>query len=325
LTTDRAAQDRLGEVVEATRKVFVGSSSEATALARRVSEVIEDAGMTPTVWNLNSFPPGRTLVEQIDNLPCEFDAAVLLATPDLSCQRGSRSFRSPAPNIVFEYGYLSARLTRHRVALLRLLDADMPSDLLGVKVIEDSRTGYLTRRLPARLVDELRAWLGRLPKLASDVHPTLQLHGYSGTWRIENNFDLWRGFQVQRPDSIYFDGRTTLFIPANGRGGSGMMFGTTYLSVGGYHATIDVVNEVMNAAVSATGELTLRIQVLRRNYTQDGTFPLADLFHDEPRNTEFDVRLNPADSAPKELHGMHTFTRATEVYSSARERYVQIP
>jgi predicted nucleotide-binding protein len=90
--------------------IFVGGSSEATELAAKIATVIAAAGMSPVVWNMGAFRAGQTLLERIENLPYEFDGAVLLATPDIRCTRQGKSFHAPAANVIFEYGYLSSRL-----------------------------------------------------------------------------------------------------------------------------------------------------------------------------------------------------------------------
>ena len=91
-------------------RIFVGSSSEALELAEIVRHVIEQAGATPVMWNSGAFRPGRTLLEEIESFPGEVQGAVLLATPDLHCTRGSEEFWAPAPNLMFEYGYLGGDL-----------------------------------------------------------------------------------------------------------------------------------------------------------------------------------------------------------------------
>src|SRR4051794_26062737 len=93
-------------------KIFVGSSTEAVELARKVAGVVEEAGMIPAVWDTGTFPVGSTLLERIDGLAYEFDGAVLLFTPDTRSVRGGLTIAEPISNVMFEYGYLSARLTR---------------------------------------------------------------------------------------------------------------------------------------------------------------------------------------------------------------------
>src|SRR5262249_61527485 len=101
-------------------KIFVGSSTEALNEAGFIAQVIEkQPGMEAVVGNRDAFPVGRTLLEAIERLPFDYHGAVLLATPDVSCRRDGESFTAPVSNVVFEYGYLAARLTRERVAICR--------------------------------------------------------------------------------------------------------------------------------------------------------------------------------------------------------------
>ncbi len=180
------------------RTIFVGSSGEATKLAAKIASAIAGAGMSPVVWNTGAFPVGQTLLERIENLPYEFDGAVLLATPDIHCTRQDESFLAPASNVIFEYGYLSSRLTHRRVAICRFREADLPSDLKGVKVIEGKDVDYEAPELPQDMNREITSWLDRLPRLAAGISPVTQSHGYSGRWSIENRYDLWCGIGSPR-------------------------------------------------------------------------------------------------------------------------------
>ena len=76
-------------------RIFIGSSSEAIDLARHAETIISGAGMTATRWDGAAFAPGRTLLEQIEDLPFDYDGAVLIATSDLVGKRGSRLHRGP--------------------------------------------------------------------------------------------------------------------------------------------------------------------------------------------------------------------------------------
>jgi len=165
--------------------------------------------MTPVVWNTGAFPVGSTLLERIESIADEFEGAVLLFTPDVHSVRSGRRTNEPVSNVMFEYGYLSARLTRRRVAICLFQDAALPSDLQGVKIINAGAVGhravgargagYGTPDLPAHMIGELRLWLEGLPRRAERIPPVVQLHGYSGTWEIETRFTLWRGMQVTEP------------------------------------------------------------------------------------------------------------------------------
>jgi CAP12/Pycsar effector protein, TIR domain len=137
---------------------------------------IDAAGMTSVVWDTGAFPVGSTLLERIESFADDFEGAVLLFTPDVISMRGGQTAREPVSNVMFEYGYLSARLTRQRVAICLFEDVALPSDLQGVKVMNAGAVGYRTQegrgndystpKLPANLIHELGIWLESLPCLA---------------------------------------------------------------------------------------------------------------------------------------------------------------
>jgi Predicted nucleotide-binding protein containing TIR-like domain len=315
-------------------RIFVGSSTEAIGLARSVGVAIAAAGMTPIVWDTRAFPVGSTLLERIEGLADEFEGAVLLFTPDVHSVRSGRTTHEPTSNVMFEYGYLSARLTRRRVAICLFEDAVLPSDLQGVKVIKAGAVGYRTPaargvgystpELPAHVIDELNFWLSGLPRRAEDIPPVVQLHGYSGTWDIETRFEVWRGMQVTPPNEVFWYGFTFLFIPPTGRGGKGTMYGSAHIDWAGYRSRYDVVNEVREATVDDHGSLTLRVLIVRRHLVfEEGTVP-DNRLHAYLPDKEFYVHLAPVRGEPRELRGLHNYTRGMESYQAAVERYHHI-
>jgi hypothetical protein len=315
-------------------RIFVGSSTEAIELARNVGAAIEAAGMTAVVWDTGAFPAGSTLLERIESFGDDFEGAVLLFTPDVVSVRSGQTAGEPVSNVMFEYGYLSARLTRQRVAICLFEGAALPSDLQGVKVMnagpvgdrtaEERGTAYGTSTLPANLIRELGIWLESLPRLAEQIPPVLQLHGYSGTWRIETRFDIWRGLPASSPNEVFWYGSASLFIPPSGRAGKGIMYGSAYVNWTGYRSRYDVVNEVRDATADRHGALNLRVLVVRRQLVQEeGALPDERLRGDLAAN-EFDIHLEPAAGQPRELRGVHHYTRGTEVYQAAVERYRRI-
>ena len=159
-------------------KIFVGSSTEAQKVAEAVGEVIDShEGTEAVLWN-TLFPAGIILLEQIERLPNEISGAVLLATPDLECRRNEKTVAAPIANIVFEYGYLSARLGRKRVSILQFGDVDLPSDLQGVRVIKDNQYEYQkgsAAPLLERTKRDLSQWLEQLPRQTPGLPPISQV------------------------------------------------------------------------------------------------------------------------------------------------------
>jgi hypothetical protein len=302
-------------------RIFVGSSSEALELAEVVGHVIQQAGLTPILWNSGAFRPGRTLLEEIESFPREVQGAVLLATPDLRCIRGDEEFWAPAPNLLFEYGYLGGRLTRDRVAICRIDDAEMPSDAHGVKLIESTRSDLCGTEPPRGFVAELTNWLSGLCTLAPGIPPTVQLHGYSGKWEVHNSFSMWRGLSLNGPDQVHFDGTAYLTIPLTGKGGRGVIYGASYIALSGYQARHYNVNEVLVATVSANGVLELLIEVRQRILTFEQGHPPDQRLRDELRDKRFNVSLTPDPDKVGVLRGRHTYRQGLRLFNFADEEY----
>ena len=305
------------------RRIFIGSSSEGLNLAQLVAQVIEEAGMEPILWN-TVFPAGNILLEKIEQLPSMVDGAVLLATPDLVCDREGKKekFSAPVANVVFEYGYLSARLSRQRVAICQFDGAEMPSDLQGMKVVlaGSYEKGDLLD-LPAEAKTDLQSWLAALPPLAAGMTPISQVHGYSGIWHVQNRFSLWRGMKMGKNDNIYFDGKTFLVLSVDGKSGSGIQTGSLYISVSNYRAKYDIVNEVQKAEVDDEGTLTLHIKVIRRQQVEEEGDPPNERFREDLANKEFTVELKPVPGEARRLKGIHEYFRASRLYQSSEENF----
>jgi hypothetical protein len=285
--------------------------------------------MTPVLWDTGPFPAGPTLLDQIGKVPDDCQGAILLFTPDVISARSGQKTHEAVSNVIFEYGYLSARLTRQRVAICQFGDAEPPADLKGVKVMNagpayyrtpEKRGNDHTPKLSPNLIRELGIWLKSLPRLAEHIPPVVQLHGYSGTWSIETTFTTWRGMDVRKPNEVFWYGFTSLFIPPSGRAGKGRMHGHTDVKWAGYSAIYDVQNKVEEATAHPDGALDLRVSVIRSKRT-DGVDIPDELFRSALPEKQFDVHLEPATGQPNVLRGTHTFTRGSEVYQAAEEVY----
>jgi hypothetical protein len=135
---------------------------------------------------------------------------------------------------------------------------------------------------------------------------------------------VWRGLQVTPPNEILWFGSTSLFIPPSGRGGKGVMYGSNHVDWAGYRSQSDVVNEVRVAAVDERGVLTLRVLILRHQLVYEKG-PLPDeRFHADLPAKDFYIRLEPVAGRSRELRGVHEYTRGTEAYQEAVERYRRI-
>lgn len=306
------------------RRIFIGSSSEALKEAAFIREVInKQPGMEGVVWNGDAFSVGRTLLETIEKLPFDYHGAVFLATPDVSCRRDRTTFDAPVANVVFEYGYLSARLSRDRVAICRFKGAEVPSDLGGIKLIDVRK--YRKKNasaLPKNAETELVGWLAHLPAGVSGIPAISQVHGYSGTWTVESRFLLWRGVELKPGDKISWEGKAFVMIQADGERGSGIQVGCLYIAIGEYMARYDIVNEILTASVDKNGSLKLRLRVVRRDGPKEESGTLSDpRLRDPLARKEFEIELKPVSDAADRLMGVHEFRSATTIYQRAEERW----
>ncbi|SPP66001.1 TIR domain-containing protein [Nitrospira lenta] len=131
--------------------VFIGSSSEALTCAEEVLRQLSRHPLIPRLWTQGVFEASKTAIESLVALANEADFAVLpLTADDVTISRGKRK-PSPRDNIVFEIGLLMGALGRERVYILKpkKLDIRVPSDLLGLTMIEYSKGGPtpLSKRL----------------------------------------------------------------------------------------------------------------------------------------------------------------------------------
>ena len=305
------------------RKIFVGSSSEAQGMAKVVGDVIRRAGMEPVLWN-EIFPAGDIRLEKIEQLPGMVDGAVLLATPDLVCNRKAREeeFSAPVANVVFEYGYLSGRLSRKRVAICTFEGAEMPSDLQGLTIVWAGSYDKSKRlALPTEAETSLQRWLTSLVPLPAGIPSMRRVHGYSGTWEVQNRFSVWHGITVEKPDLVSWDGKTLLRIQDDGEKGYGSQIGLLKVTLGQYRATWHVANEVIRAAVDRDGSLTMRVEVRARSLVDETGMPPSERVHETLPSAGWDLVLKPVPSEPRKLEGPHVYKVGGSIYSQAQEYY----
>ncbi len=305
-------------------RIFIGGSSEALNEAMFVRTLIDrQPGMEAIVWNGDAFVVGRTLLETIERLPFDYQGAVLLATPDVACRRNGKSFDAPVNNVVFEYGYLAARLGRNRVAICRFKNAEVPSDLGGMKLIQvNEYQKKNASRLPREAEKELLSWVQHLPAGLSAIPAISQVHGYSGVWTVETRFAMWRGVELRKADKVSWEGKCLLVLQDGGERGSGIQVGCLYIAIGEYRATYDVVNEIVAASVTREGNLHLRVRVVRRDGPRDESGVLSDSRLREPLvRKEFEIHLKPAPNQGNKLMGRHEYRSATTIYQRASEHW----
>lgn len=140
-------------------KVFIvhGRDNEAKQEAARY---IESIGLESIILH-EQASSGMTIIEKIEHYAGEADFAIVIYTP---CDKGRGAFETTVPardrarqNVVFEHGYLMAKLGRKNVCALVKGQIETPNDISGVVYVS---------------MDQVGAW-------KNDVNRELKACGYS--------------------------------------------------------------------------------------------------------------------------------------------------
>lgn len=116
------------------RKVFIvhGRDNETK---QEVARFIEQLGLESIILH-EQASSGLTIIEKIERYANEADFALVLYTP---CDRGRGAHETTIParqrarqNVVFEHGYLMAKLGRENVCALVKDEIETPNDISGV-------------------------------------------------------------------------------------------------------------------------------------------------------------------------------------------------
>ena len=137
------------------RKVFIvhGHDNEAK---QEVGRFIENLGLETIILH-EQASVGMTIIEKIEHYSNDADFALVLYT---ACDRGSGANETSIPaknrarqNVVFEHGYLMAKLGRVNVCSLVKGDIETPNDISGVVYVPLDSPGAWK----SRVVIELKA------------------------------------------------------------------------------------------------------------------------------------------------------------------------
>lgn len=124
------------------RKVFIvhGRDNE---VKQEVSRFIADLGLEAIILH-EQASAGMTIIEKIERYSNDADFALVLYTP---CDLGRGAHENNPPNkrarqnVVFEHGYLMAKLGRENVCALVKSNLEKPNDISGVVYVDLDQAG----------------------------------------------------------------------------------------------------------------------------------------------------------------------------------------
>lgn len=122
-------------------KVFIVHGHDEMLLDE-VEKMVYRIGLKPIILK-NEASGGRTVIEKIEHYTDVGFGIVLYTACDEGRVKGSTSFnRRARQNVVFEHGYLCAKLSRSRVVALNDSGIEVPSDLAGVVYISHEASDW---------------------------------------------------------------------------------------------------------------------------------------------------------------------------------------
>ena len=304
------------------KEIFIGSSSEALEQAKQVAAILAEVeGVTPVLWT-ECFKLGDLTFQSIENLARRVAGAVFLATPDDDSVIREQRVRTPRANVLFEYGYLTATLTRGRVALCRFAGAELPSDFAGVTYVP---MGAFDPKQPIdhQARARLKSWAHELGTVQVGISPTCSLHGYSGPWQVATTYEVYRRIPITAPDYVVLTGQMILHIPSDGKRGVGCFYGNLQVQIGACYAEFEISDRVVDATVFNEGGMRLRTAVhSRQRLRMDGEPPQRDGFEPEFRGArEMDLVIHCPPDEPGVLRGTFTSEVAGTISSKATGKW----
>jgi Predicted nucleotide-binding protein containing TIR-like domain len=304
------------------KEIFVGSSKEGLEQALQVAAVLAEAkDVKPLLWT-DYFKVGDITFMGIENIASRVAGAVFLATPDDDSVIREKRVRTPRANVLFEYGYLTAMLTRRRVALCLYTGVELPSDFAGLTYVPIG-TFEPSKPLDHQASVRLKSWATELPAIQDGLSPTCQMHGYSGLWQAETVYQTWRRLQFKDSDYAVINGKMLLQIPPNGDGGTGCFFGNMQVQIGSCYAEFEECDRVINAKVFGDGSMKIRGAVQSRQRIRlEGDPPQRDGFEQDYRGArEIELFMHCPPDELGVLRGQFASEVGGNIYSKATTKW----
>ena len=230
--------------------------------------------------------------------------------------------RTPRANVLFEYGYLTAMLTRSRVALCRYGGVELPSDFAGLTYVPMGPFEP-TKPIDNQARARLKSWAAELPAIQAGFSPTCQLHGYSGVWQTETVYQVWRRIQFKDPDYAVVSGKMILQIPPDGEGGAGCFYGNFQVQIGNCYADFDISDRVVDAWVFPDGTMKIRNTMQSRQRIRlEGDPPQRDGFEPDFRGArQLYLIIHCPPDEPGILRGQFSSDVGGNIYSKATSKW----
>ena len=112
--------------------VFIGGSSEALNVAKKVSEILTESGrFNVVIWNKDTFTYNESFLSSLIKASLIYDFGIFVASSDDLALIRKNIDTIPRDNVIFEYGLFLGALGNKKTFLLQEDSCKLPTDLLG--------------------------------------------------------------------------------------------------------------------------------------------------------------------------------------------------
>ena len=124
-------------------EIFIASSSEQLDMANTIQGAFSHNDAAAIVWSNGIFGPSKTPLESLTAQLEKSDFAVVVLGSEDTINSRDETISAPRDNVIFELGLFIGKLGKERVFIVkeRGVKIKIPTDLLGINILEYSQTG----------------------------------------------------------------------------------------------------------------------------------------------------------------------------------------
>lgn len=133
-------------------KIFIGSSTDALPLAKKLASILLNYDHTPLLWSDGDiFVASKTTIESLEYTLNIVDAAIFVFNEDDKTWYKDNLLSVVRDNVLFEYGLFSGKLSRNKVCICCSGKPRIASDLAGIT--------YIDMKNPYDAEERLKTWI----------------------------------------------------------------------------------------------------------------------------------------------------------------------
>jgi len=132
---EQSKQDRPDHTVSDVPKIFIIHGHDKASRMELV-DLLKNKLKVATVVMKERAGMSRTFIEKFEQEAKPCDAAIAILTPDDLVRVESEEYQQARPNVLYELGWFSGKLGRHRTLMVVKEGTSIPSDLYGIQQIQ---------------------------------------------------------------------------------------------------------------------------------------------------------------------------------------------